>query len=124
MTLVQSAIDFLGPHDEDVLGKPYSLRYDPPPGIEKTNTTLVPHIQSLEDVRGHESEYSVSKNGFELMSLEPQLDYADFDNKEKVQKVYYKQVADGLKIALGASRVQIFEHVVSLVSTSLCIGVN
>lgn len=109
---VIGTIDFLGPHDASVLGKPYSLRYEPHTSLPRTNFSSLPSQQTIEDVRGRESALSVHKNGFGLLTLAPQLSYDDFDDTDKVQTIFYKQVAQSVKEALGASRVQIFEHVV------------
>lgn len=111
---VVSAIDFLGAHESSVVGKPYSLKYDPPENFPLTNITSESYNQKIQDVRGNEHAFTVAKNGFELMVIDPKLSYEDYDDKGKVESTYYKQVAEGVRDALGASRVQVFEHVVSV----------
>src|ERR1700743_1642805 len=108
-----SQIDFLGPHDLDVSGKPYNFQYDPPNDFPRTNCVAESHDQRLHDVRGCENGFSVLENGFGLLRIEPKMKYEDYDDVEKVRKVYCKQVADGVKDLIGASRVQIFDHTVS-----------
>lgn len=110
---VVGSIDFLGPHDASALGKPYSLRYEPHASIAKTNFSSEPFDQIIEDIRGREESFSVAQNGFQLLRLESRLVYSDFDDKDKVVMIFYKEVAHAVKQMLGATRVQIFEHVVS-----------
>lgn len=113
MAAVVSPVDFLGACDSSIGGKPYSLRYEPPEGFPRSNFASEAHDQSIEDVRGREKELSIQKQGFALLTIEPHMSYEDFDNKDKVESIYFKQVAEGLRTLLDASRVQIFEHVVS-----------
>ncbi|WPB07569.1 uncharacterized protein RHO25_012230 [Cercospora beticola] len=111
MAAVVSQIDFLGQHDCSVRGKPYSLRYDPPGDFPRTNFISVSEDVSLTDVRGRESEFHVHKQGFGVLYLNPMMAYEDYEDKHKVETFYFKQVAEGVRELLGASRVQIFEHV-------------
>ena len=110
---VTGTIDFLGPHDTSLIGKPYSLKYSPSKEFPLTNIVSESREQILQDVRGHEEEFGVAQNGFAVLELEPEITYDEYDDKDRVETVYYKQVAEGVKKLLGASRVQVFEHVVS-----------
>jgi hypothetical protein len=109
---IVSSVDFFGSCDGKTGEKPYSLRYEPPGDFPRTNFISVAHDQLIEDVRGRESDFSVHRQGFGILKIDPQMEYHDYDDKAKVETVYFKQVAESVQTLLGASRVQIFEHVV------------
>jgi len=111
---VTSPINFITPQHSSSADKPYQLKYVAPIDFPSTNIVSKEHSQKLEDVRGCEAEFSIAKNGFTLMRLEDGMAYDDYDHEEIIREVFYKRVADRLKELLGASRVQIFEHVVSV----------
>lgn len=110
---VFSSISFLAHkelYDEE---KPYRLKYEvPDTSVPSTNITAETQEQTLRDVRGNEKDFSIAKTGFSLLRLEATMAYDDYEDEEKITNIYLKQVADGVKELLGASRVQIFEHVV------------
>jgi hypothetical protein len=117
MTTIVTPIDFFGGCDGNANEKPYSLRYDPPGDFRRTNFISQAHDQSIQDIRGRENDFSVNLQGFGLLKLDPQMRYEDYDERAKVETVYFKQVAEGVQRMLGASRVQVFEHVVSRFDT-------
>lgn len=108
------SLNFLERHDLYKEEKPYVLTFKPPDGFPSTNVKLDLHEDvEVYDIRGRENEFSIDQNGFALMKLNSQLSYKDFGEDEIVSKIYLKEVADALIKRLGASQVQIFEHVVS-----------
>ncbi|KAK5171084.1 uncharacterized protein LTR77_004228 [Saxophila tyrrhenica] len=111
--MVTGAINFITPQPQGCLEKPYQLKYEAPDGFPPTNIVSDEHMQRLADVRGREAQFSVPRNGFTIIKLEDQLSYEEYDNEDLVRKVYFKQVAEAVQELLGASRVQIFEHVAS-----------
>jgi hypothetical protein len=116
---VISSINFIVPQQNDSEDKPYQLKYEPPEGFPATNIVSEERTVKLEDVRGHEDNFSVARNGFAIVHLEDRMAYEDYDDQQLVQQVYFKQVAEAVKELLGASRVQIFEHVVRLATSDL-----
>jgi hypothetical protein len=96
--------------------KPYTLKFQPAEKFPGTNGARVEVKEILvEDIRGRESSFSMDKNGFAVMKLENLgMTYDDFHDDSKVESVYLKNLAGGLKAFLGAKRVQIFDFVVSL----------
>jgi hypothetical protein len=105
--------------ERDVLWKtvkPYDLKFNPPAGFPKTNAVLrrYDNIQ-VEDIRGRENEFSIQKNGFELIRLEAPLTLQDFEGGDhnKLTEHYFKPLANALKALLKAQRVQIFDFQVS-----------
>lgn len=53
-----------------------------------------------------------------IWDLSTKLPYEDFNLDEKVKDVYLAEVADRLHDQLGAAKVQIFEHTVSVSRSS------
>jgi hypothetical protein len=119
---VTACINFIEPQQDGSVEKPYQLKFEPPEGFPATNITSREHAPKVEDIRGREYEYSVAKTGFAIMHLPDDIAYEDYDNEDIIQQVYFKQVAEGLQDSLQASRVQIFEHVVSIRRVSACRG--
>lgn len=113
MAAVTSAVDFFAGCNGSTGEKPYSLRYEPSKDFPRTNFASEARHIAIEDVRGRENEFALDRQGFALLRIEPSMEYDDFDDNDKVQTIYFKQVAEGIRKMLGASRVQIFEHVVS-----------
>ena len=101
-------------YDEE---KPYLLKFDPPSGFPQSNYNIDTKQQLIQDIRGREKHFSITKNGFAIMSLHTELSYEDFDDDKKLREVYFPEVADALRKLLGAFRVQIFEHLVCCYDT-------
>lgn len=101
--------------------KPYTLKFQPVGDFPGTNRERVEKKGILvEDIRGRESLFSIDRNGFAIMRLkDPTMTYQDFHDDEKVKSLYLKTVAEELKNFLGARRVQIFDFVVSSLTSSL-----
>lgn len=112
---VSARINFLEKDELYDTEKPYTLMVDP--GDEhfpRSNFKLhEPADLTIEDVRGRQHEFSIERNGFKLIRLESQMTYDDYDNEEKTLTVYLDEAVEALKTSLGATRVQIYEHVVS-----------
>ena len=62
--------------------------------------------------------FTLDKNSFELIQDETSLSTNDFYNSQLVEKVYYKEVAESIKNATGASAVQIYHYQVIRIKTS------
>lgn len=110
--MATTTINFIRNDDFYNEEKPYLLTYEPPGDFPKTNVKLDNRHMKLEDIRGRENEFNVEDNGFAIMKIQTKLSYEDFDNEDLVKRVYLKEVAETLKTFLGASRIQIFEHIV------------
>jgi hypothetical protein len=110
---VTSSVHFFNASLPGHYEKPYQLKFAGPDGFPTTNIATKDYDQKFVDIRGHEADYSVARHGFAIMRLEETMKHTDYDDDSRVQSIYLKQVADGLRAMLGASRVQIFEHVVS-----------
>jgi hypothetical protein len=88
--------------------KPTYYRVDPPPGVPQWNGIEDEREVKIEDARGRESEFTLDRNGFALVKAPTTV--ADFYNLEEIKRVYYPEVEQLLRGALGASRVFVFDH--------------
>lgn len=96
--------------------KPYTLKFQPADDFPVTSEQRV-EVEGIlvKDIRGQESSFSLDKNGFAVMPMkELDMAYEDFSDDDKVKFVYLKAVAKQLQAYLGASRVQIFDVLVSV----------
>lgn len=80
----------------------------PPPGVVPFEGIDDPHDVLIQDGRAHESEFSLDRNGFQLVRAPTQV--RDFYDREHVKQVYYPEVERLLRDVLGASRVVVFDH--------------
>lgn len=90
--------------------KPVRYVSDPPAGVPQWNGIDDPRQIRIEDARGREQEFTLDRNGFQLVKAPSQV--RDFYSEEEVKRVYYPEVEQLLRDKLGASRVFIFDHTV------------
>jgi hypothetical protein len=88
--------------------KPAYYRVDPPPGVSRWNGEDDMREVTIEDARGRETEFTLDRNGFQLVKARTAV--ADFYDPEEIKRVYYPEVEQLLKDKLGASRVFVFDH--------------
>ncbi|KAJ5310407.1 ATP-dependent RNA helicase mrh4 [Penicillium atrosanguineum] len=94
---VDTSLNFYKENDDETFNKP---------------SISLPVI--IQDVSGHELDYSLDGNGFQFYyhkSAEK-----DFLDDEKIKQEYYPETEQLLKDATGASRVLIFDHTIRRVS--------
>ncbi|KAJ5143226.1 uncharacterized protein N7515_002013 [Penicillium bovifimosum] len=102
---VQTTLNFLkenedgSPPNPTIIGKPET--YNQP-------VTTIP--ATVHDISGHELDYTLDGNGFQLYYHVSQE--KDFLDDEKIKKEYYAETEQLLKDATGASRIFIFDHTV------------
>ena len=92
------------------LEKPVRYVFDPPAGVPRWNGIDDPRQIVIADARGREGEFSLDRNGFQLLQAPSQV--SDFYAPEVVERVYYPEVENLLRDTLGATRVKIFDHTV------------
>src|SRR5436190_17443376 len=90
--------------------KPTRYVFDPPPGVPQWNGIDDPRQVGIEDARGREGEFTLDRNGFQLVKAASRV--GDFYAPEEVERTYYPEVETLLRDSLGASRVTIFDHTV------------
>ena len=104
---VPTSLNYYTPIGQDA---PFQYVYEPPEGTPKNNLGSEPHDVVVHDVRGKEDTVGLDKTGFQFVkhiSTEK-----DFDDEERIQSVYYKEVEDLLKKVTGGKRVFIFDHTI------------
>lgn len=93
--------------------RPYCLKFEAPEGLRRSNIKTEYHEYVIEDIRGHEGDFNIDKNGFELVPFHTKMAYEDFANEDKIVAVYMPEVAGVIQRLVGSFRVQIFEYVAS-----------
>jgi hypothetical protein len=103
---VEAALSYLEPMN----GKPYSLEYEPPPGVPRTTAVYRDHTVTIRDVRPVASALSLEREGFQLLSAASSV--SNFYDQEAVQTRYYAETVSLLEQSTGASRVVVFDHTI------------
>jgi hypothetical protein len=88
--------------------KPERYMGKAPPGVVPFEGIDDPHDVRIEDGRGREAEFSLDRNGFQLVHAPTEV--RDFYDRDHVKAVYYPEVERLLRDVLGASRVVVFDH--------------
>ncbi|KAL9104085.1 MAG: hypothetical protein Q9163_000937 [Psora crenata] len=91
--------------------KAFSLSYNPPPGVEKSNVEHESVNLTLTDVRPHKDSLSLDREGFQIVDLESKLEYGDFYDKGQVQRVFAEELRGMLLNLLGAKGVFFHETI-------------
>ncbi|KAL3442732.1 hypothetical protein BJX65DRAFT_298775 [Aspergillus insuetus] len=109
---VSTRISFINPPADGSI--PFAYVETPPAGEPQENYTATTHEVHLKDIRGHESEYNLDQDAFQVLQQIPSsMTYADFDSDETVKSKYYAEVQDLiLNNVPGAHKVIIFDHTV------------
>lgn len=95
--------------------KPYQLKFDPPEDFPQSNVRLVKWDgATVRDIRDSTHEFSFTRNGFGLMSLELPFDPEREDQEGWLLSTFIPNLGEQVKEFLNASRVQIFNYAVSI----------
>ena len=93
--------------------KPFQLRYEAEKGTPTTNFRLEKQESvKISSIRGRERDLSFETNGFTVLKLDKEIPYDSFSNPEGIRG-YLDEVAQRLKLRLGATKVQVYQYVVS-----------
>ena len=103
--------------------KPFNYVETPPPGEPQRNYGSVTHSVPIQDMRGHESEFTLDRHAFSALSDVPSTTTAATfapDNDSAVQSTYYPEVESLLlhRIPGHPKRVLIFDHTIRRTSPS------
>ncbi|PYH42538.1 putative methyltransferase [Aspergillus saccharolyticus JOP 1030-1] len=93
---------------------PFVYVEQPPAGQPQQNFSQITHQVPLTDIRGHEDEYSLAKDAFQVVRGVPSaMTYAQFDSDAAVREIYYPETERLiLEHVPDAKRVVIFDHTV------------
>ena len=88
------------------------MRY--PPEIDILQSNLVQDARSvqLEDMRHHIGTLEFEQCGFRIMSLVSSMAYSDFEDEDKITRIYREEIASTLSENLQATHVHVLDHVV------------
>ncbi|KAH8821381.1 hypothetical protein F5884DRAFT_84977 [Xylogone sp. PMI_703] len=109
---VNAILGYLADEELYLDEKPYCLKFEAPAGLSRSNIQVEHHLQTIEDIRGREKDFTLDKNGFTLVSFDTRMAYEDFSNENKIVSVYLAEAAEIVQRLVGAFRVQIFEYVI------------
>jgi hypothetical protein len=86
---------------------------DPPAGEPKRNLIADPREILINDIRGHESSFTLDQDAFAVVSGLPRSAEESFSDDESIEKNYYPEVAQLLLDRIqGSTRVFIFDHTI------------
>jgi hypothetical protein len=93
--------------------KPYTLRYRPENGFPQTNVERTLHEVEIRDMRQY-PELRYEDCGFKMVNLGTSggMQYEDYDDVGKVERVHQKEVMDAVRGALGARECVVCDYVV------------
>lgn len=101
---------FKPPEDGSV---PFNYVEQPPEGQPQRNFGAFDVQVPIHDIRGHESEYTLDRDAFQVVSDVPDSAERDFVDDESIKKNYYPEIE---KLILdhveGSNKVFIFDHTI------------
>jgi hypothetical protein len=108
---VTVSLNFYNPPTDN--SQPFN-NIDPKPDMIPRNYSDVAKETTLHDIRGHESEYSLDRDAFQvLQDVAPSNEPSDFRDDDSIAKYYYPEVEKLLlKTISGATRIHIFDHTI------------
>lgn len=101
---------YQGPVDGSV---PYNFVDNPPPNTPERNFTETAHCVTIQDMRGHESDFTLDHDSFTTISGLPPSAESDFVDDIKIKQNYYPEVEALLKTHIpDVAKVFIFDHTI------------
>jgi hypothetical protein len=108
----KATMHFFEPIEEHKNEKPfYSTIPFSAPGAVQTNYGSVEKEVVFHDIRGHESEFTLEKHGFEYAKLP--TTFTEWRDGAKVKAEHFGEIEEFLKKKLNAKKVILFDHSVS-----------
>ena len=93
--------------------KPFNYVEAPPEGQPQRNFGDVDIPVTIEDIRGHESQYTLDQNAFTALKNVPESAEREFSNDESVKKNYYPEVEKLLLDNVpGSNKILLFDHTI------------
>ena len=99
-----------------------TINADPKTGRREQNLSYEPHSAQVEDVRGHETSFTLDTHGFAFGKQTTK--HTAFTNDEDIKKEYYAESEELLKKVTGATRIHIFDHSKPFLHHSPVMGSN
>lgn len=93
--------------------KPFNHVDTPPEGLPQRNFTDEVVETVIHDIRGHEADYNLDKDAFQVIQNVPESKEKDFTDDASIQTNYYPELEELLlKNIPGANRVVFFDHTI------------
>lgn len=93
--------------------KPFNYVEAPPEGQPQRNFGDIDIPVTIDDIRGHELEYTLDENAFTALKSVPESAEKDFSDDESVKKNYYPEVEKLLLDNVpGSKRILLFDHTI------------
>lgn len=94
--------------------KPHNFVEKQPEGVPQRNFGVTVVEVTMNDIRGHESEYHLDKDAFQVFQKVPSdMTYDDWADDEKVKSVYYPEVEKLLlENVPGSHKITLFDHTI------------
>jgi hypothetical protein len=104
-------LNYFRPPDDGSI--PFNYVEDPPQGLPKRNFGDFDIKAPIKDIRGHESDYTLDKDAFLVVSNVPDSAEREFVDNDSIKNNYYPEVE---KLILdnvpGSTKVFIFDHTI------------
>ena len=107
---VTSKLSFYVPPSDG--SAPYNYVEPQPAGTPQNNFTAIDHAVQINDIRGHESSYSLDRDAFQAIQNVPSEE-KDFTDGEHIKSTYYPEVEKLLLDNIpGAHKIVLFDHTI------------
>lgn len=110
---ILGAFKFLRPSEVYEREKLYTLGYNPPDGLNRTNIVLDERKNiPIKDMRKVHQTFLWESSGIAVKTISPVLAEDEFDDAEMIKKIFYPEIERVLQKAFGPSKILVLEHVV------------
>jgi hypothetical protein len=110
---ILGAFKFLKPSEVYEREKLYTLGYNPPDGLNRTNIVLDERKNiPIKDMRKVHQTLSWEASGIAVKTISPVLAENEFGDAEMIKKIFYPEIERVLQKAFRPSKISIMEHVV------------
>lgn len=108
---VSAPLNFYSPPPDG--SKPFNYVEVPPEGLPQQNFGEDHTLVTIEDIRGHEADYTLDDNAIFALKNVPESAEKDFADDASVEKNYYPEVEKLLLDHVpGAKRILLFDHTI------------
>ncbi|KAF5971659.1 7alpha-cephem-methoxylase P8 chain [Fusarium coicis] len=108
---VTATLNFFNPPSDN--STPYNHVDTPPKGLPQRNFTDNPQPAVIHDIRGHEPEYHLDRDAFQVIQDVPPSSEIDFVDDDSIKENYYPELEQLLLNNLpGSNRVFFFDHTI------------
>ena len=108
---VTTSLNFYEPPSDGA--KPFNYVEAPPEGQPERNFGSIDVPVTIQDIRGHETEYSLDQNAFTALKNVPESAEKDFLDDDSIKHHYYPEVEKLLLDNVpGSNKILLFDHTV------------